>query len=160
MPAPYGRGLPAASGTHGKLRCPCPAARCHPPAPLLVDARVPLCAPPGQHGINVFSHRLFLDTLELYVVLAVCWVLRMLVRSSGQLGLLLGFFIVTFVRVLSAWTASSTPASRSLIGPAPLYHRVRMGLGDGAATTLQAAPPTADLMRSRVGRGAGPPSIS
>ncbi len=94
--------------------------------------------------------------MELNVVNAACWVLRVLWRSSGQLGLLLGFFSVTLVRVLTSWAALPIPASRCLLGPALLTHRVPLGQGDGAATTWQAAPPPADWMRAHIGRGAEP----
>jgi hypothetical protein len=54
---------------------------------------------------------LVLATLELFVILAVRWALRMLVRSGGLLSLLLGFFLVTIAQWLLVRTASSTSAS-------------------------------------------------
>ncbi len=103
---------------------------------------------------------LHLVTLELFVIRAVCWVLRVLVRSSGPSGLLLGFFPDTLAQWLMVSTASSTPASWSIIVPAVLRHRVPLGLGAGAATTWQAALPPADWLRSHIGRLADPPPSS
>ncbi len=78
------------------------------PGPL-AEAQIPARAPPSLISIRVVTPTIFLDSIVLYVANAGGWVLRMLLRSVGQLGPTLGSFTVLYVPMLIGFGVPATP---------------------------------------------------
>jgi hypothetical protein len=117
-------GIAVRSGTVATIALQQGSAAC-PLAGPLAEARIPARAPPWQDPILVLLHGFVLDPMMLFIISAGSWVLRVLLRSIGQLGPLLGSFIAVFAPSHIALTlfALSLRLSRFLQGPADWFHR-------------------------------------